>query len=455
MDLTWFIKYRFGVVIMKKIIIGVLAVFSCFAMAGVYSGGDGSVTNPYRIANSADWEELTASSGDWGDYFELTNNIDLGGVADLQPVADYVTPFTGVFDGRGFTISNAVMNFPGTNYIGLFGDISGGVIKNINVDSSDIVGKTHVGLLAGRVYEGEIINCHTSGSVAGTWSDIGGLAGSNNGMVRYCSSQAVLDNTGRGSYRIGGLIGSNDGDIEYCYALGNVTGPSSAVGGLVGSNGDSGSIRYSFAAGTVVSGSSDAGGLAGSNNAYIGNCYALGDVYGGRDRTGGLVGWNRESACIVEYCCSVGAVSGERYYVGGLVGDNDGTVTGSFWDKDTSGMTTSAGGLAKTTAQMKQAATFTAAGWDFLDDGNGTEDHWRICVDGVEYPKLSWQFTAGDIVCGEGVDIRDFAAIAKNWLTAEGDTGWYDNADVNHDGLVGEMDIIMLCENWLGGSEGL
>lgn len=40
------------------------------------------------------------------------------------------------------------------------------------------------------------------------------------------------------------------------------------------------------------------------------------------------------------------------------------TVTNSYWDTQTSGQATSAGGTGKTTAQMKSQSTFT--GWDFL-----------------------------------------------------------------------------------------
>ncbi len=40
---------------------------------------------------------------------------------------------------------------------------------------------------------------------------------------------------------------------------------------------------------------------------------------------------------------------------------------------------------------MKTQATFTDYTWDFLgEDTNGENEIWRMCVDGVEYPRLSW-----------------------------------------------------------------
>jgi thioredoxin 1 len=96
----------------------------------------------------------------------------------------------------------------------------------------------------------------------------------------------------------------------------------------------------------------------------------------------------------VTHCYSTGPVSG-RQDVGGLVGISGGGigggVTDSFWDTQTSGQTTSAGGTGKTTAEMQTATTFLEAGWDFVDEtANGTEDTWRI-LEGQDYPRLWWE----------------------------------------------------------------
>ena len=60
-----------------------------------------------------------------------------------------------------------------------------------------------------------------------------------------------------------------------------------------------------------------AGGLIGRNDAYVGRCYATGDV-SGRTWVGGLVGENHGT---VEQCCSTGSATGASY-TGGLVGIN-------------------------------------------------------------------------------------------------------------------------------------
>jgi hypothetical protein len=133
------------------------------------------------------------------------------------------------------------------------------------------------------------------------------------------------------------------------------------------------------------------GGLVGENfGGAITNSYATGNVTlvgGGHDRVGGLVGSNYGSVLLdgitydstITNCYSTGRVSGYSY-VGGLVGYNLGTITSSYWDTETSGQSTSAGGIGKTTAEMMQKSTF--ANWDFVNI-------WAI-KEGVSYPYFSY-----------------------------------------------------------------
>ncbi|HXF54376.1 MAG TPA: YDG domain-containing protein, partial [Hyphomicrobiaceae bacterium] len=168
--------------------------------------------------------------------------------------------------------------------------------------------------------------------------------------------------------------------IRNSYATGNVSG-NDYVGGLVGDN--SGLTENSYATGAVA-GRDNVGGLAGLNGVQISNSYATGAV-SGSTAVGGLVGLSGYSSAI-GYSYATGSVSGTSS-VGGLVGyDSLGTVTASFWDTDTSGQATSAGGTGLTTAQMKSLSTYTAAGWD-IDDAGGTGKVWRI-YEGDTYPLL-------------------------------------------------------------------
>jgi hypothetical protein len=105
---------------------------------------------------------------------------------------------------------------------------------------------------------------------------------------------------------------------------------------------------------------------------------------------------------------STGNISGNEY-VGGLVGRGAaGAAEACFWHIETSGRTTSDGGEGKTTTEMKTAATFLEAGWDFVDETeNGTEDIWKIS-EGFDYPRLWWEqrivepIRISDVLLGTG-----------------------------------------------------
>src|SRR5690606_12903209 len=141
----------------------------------------------------------------------------------------------------------------------------------------------------------------------------------------------------------------------------NVYSLNGYAGGLVGVT-DGGSINYSYSTGNVDTGMGgmQVGGLVGSSNTSfsITNSYSTGNV-NGDGFIGGLVG-RMDASSTVSNSYSMGNVSGNDF-VGGLVGRNLGTVTDSYWNTETSGQATSAGGTGLTTAQMMNQSNFT--GW--------------------------------------------------------------------------------------------
>ena len=164
--------------------------------------------------------------------------------------------------------------------------------------------------------------------------------------------------------------------ITNCQLIGG-----SYVGGLVGWNLSSTTVGNSYSTGKVY-GNSQVGGLVGKNdfNTTVSNCYSTCNV-SGNSMVGGLVGDNNNSTVSNSY--STSNVSGNSV-VGGLVGDNfySSTVSNSFWDKETSGISISDYGIGKTTAEMKTKLTFTSAGWDF-------DTTWSITADyNNGYPNL-------------------------------------------------------------------
>ena len=317
---------------------------------------------------------------------------------------------------------------------------------------------------------GYIVNCYSAGSVLHASSPGGGLVGRNgiitderdNAIIENCYSSATVTTTvtagglvgdiHRGTVRncyatgavsggnfAGGLAGANRGLVENCYATGSTQG-NSWVGGLVGAG--TGITRNCYATGSVKGTETVGGLLGGSGQAE--NCYATGKVEGTRN-VGGLVGGNGKS---IDNCYSTGLVVGD-VDVGGLVGaaSATATVSDSFWDVLTSGQPSSAGGQAKITPQMQMAGTFINAGWDFIDETvNGSEDIWRLCQDGTDYPKLAWQFIMlGDFVCPDGVERNDLDVFTRQWLMEKLSA---DVAAGGGDGIVDFLDWAVFANTW-------
>ena len=422
-----------------------------------YGGGTGTAEDPHLIYTSEQMNKIGLMEDDWDKHFRLMADIDLLeytgtsfnriGIRSNEP---YIyKPFSGTFDGMGHTISNfRYYVLYGGEWVGLFGFVEGhdAEIKNIRmVDPIAIVEYSGLvtGTLVGEMKYGKIHNCHIVNGFSFGSYEVGGLVGSVwDTTITECSTECTV----RGLTWAGGIAGSmstitTGGLIENCEAKCTVNGDSK-VGGLVGEN--TGDIINSYAVGSV-DGNYRVGGLAGTNRGNISDCYANCTLDCSQDIIGGLVGFLISGTISRSY--SVSQVTGTATGAGGLVGVNwESTISGSFWDTQVSGMNTSAGGVGKLTDEMQEIATF--ADWDFVGEGgNGVEDVWRMCLDGVGYPRLSREYSrVGDFACGDGVGVEDLVYLAGRWLM-EGEFGGA--ADGDGDGVVGMGDFGVLGLHWL------
>ena len=461
-----------------------------------YSGGSGTADDPYQIATAADLIALGETPDDYDKHFVLTADIDLdpnlpgGKVFDRALIAPDTddsdwrfdgTPFSGVFDGNGHTISH--LTIVGGTYLGLFGHLGSAMVSDLGLQAVNVSGMgDYVGGLVGW-NSGTITTSYSTGTVSAD-DDVGGLVGYNLGKIAMNYSSATV--SARGC--VGGLVGENfmEGSITSSYSAGVVVGVG-YVGGLIGMNG--GSIAASHSAASV-SGVADVGGLVGDNEGGITTSCSRGAVIGNL-AVGGLVGENAGSVSqsyaygsssgvylvgglvgcnyyhgeggvparsgIVTYCYSTGAVSGVED-VGGLVGDrSDGygpiAITNSFWDMETSGQSRMCGensypncndSYGRTTAEMQTATTFLEAGWDFMGETeNGPNEVWKI-VEGQTYPLLSWQKYGG----GTGEPNNPYLIYTAEHLNALGaEPNDYDKcfklmADIDLSGYVYDRAVI-------------
>ncbi|MGB7583072.1 MAG: GLUG motif-containing protein [Sedimentisphaerales bacterium] len=427
---------------------------------------------------------------------------------------DYPSGFTGSFDGACHKISNLTINADPNIYgcLGLFG-VVGGKINNLGLEDVNIIGGNDLGNVGGLVGgndNGTISNCYSKGNiyVGITAHNVGGLVGSNGGDINNCYSKGIIAVAGTESYiypgasnfgglvgenvseyfitgaisnsysscdvicgknvgNIGGLVGLNGTTFPFCqvtncYSAGTVSVENgSSIGGLVGSNWAGINSCFSTSSVIVLGSSSSIGGLVGDSSwGDINNCYSTGDVNGGdySSKIGGLVGLvGINYGSVITNCYSTGNVSGGINDIGGLIGAIYlGTVTASFWDVNTSGLTFSAGGTGKTTAEMKTESTFTNASWDFVNETvNGTDDIWSIKED-VNYPVLVWPLVNLVIPSQFGwykVNFIDFAAMANWWkhrdCAVNNDCG---GADFDFSGTIDMADLEIFCRYWLAGT---
>lgn len=227
-----------------------------------------AVAEGYTVITSA--EDLQAMQDNLAGKYILMADIDLAG-ENWTPIGDIRDPFTGEFNGNGYTISNLTLDNNTRDYYGFFGRVEGAEISNAGFENANVRGKMWVGILAGYSYNTNISNCFVTGSVSG-YSDVGALVGDNIHGSSIDSCYSIADVTGT-SYRVGGLVGYNNDNssINYSYAQSSVNGDLN-VGGLVGQN-TSSTVSNSFSEGDI-SGNSQIGAFAGFNeNGTISSCY--------------------------------------------------------------------------------------------------------------------------------------------------------------------------------------
>jgi hypothetical protein len=311
----------------------ITCLFYSFAEAK-YGGGSGTVENPYLIYTTEQMNAIGGDRDDWDKHFKLMMDINMSEFngAPFRIIGNEQTPFTGSFDGNGHVVSNFnyFIGDEEKDHIGLFGYVDCLLIEDLGVINHNIHAEVgdYVGALVGHFGSGTISDCYVHGGNVIGGHYVGGLIGGTKMASMLCYLITLR--------------------ISNCHANTCVTG-TKYIGGMIG-----------FYDGFTAEWAQDFYGIS--------DCYAFSEVWG-TESVGGLVGGNFTGQ--ISNCYSSGKVEQDFAIAGGLVGHNyegtyyEGTTTGSFWDIETSGQSESAGGLGKTTTEMKQQATFTD--WDFVE----------------------------------------------------------------------------------------
>lgn len=201
----------------------------------------------------------------------------------------YLTPTAIVQD---LTVSGQVCPGGSRDTAGGIAGQNEGLLRNCQFTGS-VFGSDYAGGLVGvNLLTGILENCKVNGSIIGDHF-IGGIAGTNHGVIRNCYNRANINTTSQQNTvslsditidtltntesantvtDIGGITGINDGVIRECTNFGNV--------------------GYQYMGYNV-------GGIAGTQSGYLVECRNYGTVHG-RKEVGGIVG-QMEPAYLIAY----------------------------------------------------------------------------------------------------------------------------------------------------------
>lgn len=276
-----------------------IAVLACSNNIACAWGGSGTEAAPYLISTAEDLQFMASKfnvEGFGNAYFQQTENIVFASGEPYTAIGNSNKPFSGTYDGGGFTVSGININKLSDNSQGLFGCIgASGTVKNVTLHNSIIQGNQYVG----------------------------GIAGDNSGRIQNCSS---ITNQINGTIYVGGIAGriNSNAVVESSYSSSQVNGGAKA-GGVVGYN-NYGQVSQCWSTGNVISNGEHAGGICGySYYGTINDCYNTGCINGGGAYNGGITGGNANGT--VENCCNFAAVSGNRI-TGGIIGVDDRSMRG-------------------------------------------------------------------------------------------------------------------------------
>ncbi|MDD4309765.1 MAG: FN3 associated domain-containing protein [Candidatus Cloacimonetes bacterium] len=275
--------------------------------------GSGTIQDPFIIYNPSDLYELRFHLDS---HFRLHDDIYLNYVSyepgnTWLPIGKYYAPdspdnrpFTGSLDGYGYEIYNFAINQPDATATGLFAYCENAQFKDLTIRPGYVNGGGYTGALAGIMKDCDVLGCQAWSNVSTSAGSAGLMAGKS---VNTIFSQSFTTGAVSGGDTCGGMVGIlNGGGTVDCYAI------------------------------TSVSDCTIGGGLLGS--------------FSGQAE--------------VQRCYSAGFVSGQGAGFGGLVGSGDpALVSSSYWDIDSSGQDSSAGGVSLRTSQMMIAENYL--GWDF------------------------------------------------------------------------------------------
>ena len=314
---TLYLAGKFGhhtVEVIAKSSKGIEESLPATASINVRDYGEGTLKKPYMIYDKEDWKLFAnAVNNNYfrnnsfeGEVVALAANIDFGGET-IRPVGkNYTTGFRGVFDGKGRTLKNAVIE--GKGGLGLFVSFHG-IMKNLKADN--IVLKAtptkpsegRCAVICGGEATGQFYNC----------------------MVTNCNVEILGEKAGSFGAAVISVLKSPTAVMDRCISMGNKIRVGNTHASALVARVTSGTVRNCIAQNNdVYTGVRFATGIAAmvcSSEAVIDHCLSSGNNITSKEFcASGVVG--ELSAGVVVNCTSDGNIITveERRLVGGVAG---------------------------------------------------------------------------------------------------------------------------------------
>ena len=165
----------------------------------------------------------------------LLNDIDASSIKDWTPVGTQANPFSGSFDGKGYTIKNIKWSVDLSKYpdAGIIGYAKNANITGLKVGAEGDVftltgsaSAVNAGLVVGRLDGGSVTACVNNmqlfydGSATGGNVCLGGICGRSNADVNGCTNKGNV--ISKVVARAAGFVAYNEGTVSECVNRGCV-----------------------------------------------------------------------------------------------------------------------------------------------------------------------------------------------------------------------------------------
>lgn len=347
------------------------------AVRKIKLNGEGTESNPYQIATTGDWSEVSNYMVETGaslddTYMKVMNDISFADTTFVPIARDGVTSFCGILLGDGKTISGLNTTTKTKYFAAIMNMGTGGEIRDLTLDGKFISTADYVAGFVGNC-NGTLTNCVNKVNIVSDRSYAAGFAaqaGSNArftgcrnladissassyeaGIFAYnnvsgaeltdCTNEGVIKNSGSTSQYVAGLVGYSQG-ITHIRSINKADITNAASYRAAGiqayvQGADSAKFIDCHNEGNIVAGDNAAGILASTQSStnkapiYATGCYNTGDISTSLSKSvhgvAGLFGVLNPGSHL-ENCYNTGNILSEKsVYTGGVWGQGfDGTA---------------------------------------------------------------------------------------------------------------------------------